>query len=76
MVLPDGSQKYTFAGVSVLSPRLFASLPAGKAALAPVLRQAITQGLVSAEHHADVWVDVGTPERLADLDASIRTNTV
>ena len=71
VVLPEGEEKYTFAGVSVLSPTLFADLPAGKAALAPLLRQAITQGLVSAEHHAGAWVDVGTPERLADLDQLI-----
>ena len=71
LVLPEGEEKYTFAGVSVLSPQLFADLPAGKAPLAPLLRQAITQGLVSAEHHAGAWVDVGTPERLADLDQLI-----
>lgn len=71
LVLPEGEEKYTFAGVSVLSPQLFAHLPAGKAPLAPLLRQAIAQGLVSAEHHAGTWVDVGTPERLADLDQLI-----
>lgn len=71
LVLPEGEEKYTFAGVSVLSPQLFADLPAGKALLAPLLRQAIAQGLVSAEHHAGAWVDVGTPERLADLDQLI-----
>lgn len=73
-VLSEGDQKYTFAGVSVLSPQLFAHLSAGKAPLAPLLRQAIAQGKVSAEYHAGAWVDVGTPERLADLDAAIRTN--
>lgn len=71
LVLPEGEEKYTFAGVSVLSPQLFADLPAGKAPLAPLIRQAIAQGLVSAEHHAGAWVDVGTPERLADLDQLI-----
>lgn len=71
LVLPEGEEKYTFAGVSVLSPQLFADLPAGKAPLAPLLRQAIAQGLVSAEHHSGAWVDVGTPERLADLNQLI-----
>jgi MurNAc alpha-1-phosphate uridylyltransferase len=76
LILSNGEEKYTFAGISLLTPQLFADLPIGKAALAPLLRQAIAQGLVSAEHHAGAWVDVGTPERLADLDAAIRTNTV
>lgn len=70
-VLVNGTETYTFAGVSVLSPQLFAHLPVGKAPLAPLLRQAITQGLVSGEHHAGAWVDVGTPERLSDLDQLI-----
>ena len=53
-----GDERYTFAGVSVLSPRLFASLAAGKAALAPLLRQAIAEGQVTGEYFAGAWVDV------------------
>lgn len=71
LILPQGEDKYTFAGVSVLSPQLFADLPVGKAPLAPLLRQAIEQGLVSAEYHAGAWVDVGTPERLQALDEQL-----
>lgn len=71
-VMSEGDEKYTFAGVSVLSPHLFAHLSAGKAPLAPLLRQAIAQGLVTAEHHAGAWVDVGTPERLAELDNQLK----
>ena len=67
-ILPQGAEKYTFAGVSVLSPQLFADLPAGKAPLAPLLRQAITEQLVTGEYHTGAWVDVGTPERLQALD--------
>ncbi|PTQ90130.1 N-acetylmuramate alpha-1-phosphate uridylyltransferase MurU [Agitococcus lubricus] len=69
----EGDERYTFAGVSVLSPQLFAQLTAGKAPLAPLLRQAIAQGQVTAEYHGGAWVDVGTPERLADLDSAIRS---
>ena len=71
-----GDERYTFAGVSVLSPRLFASLAAGKAPLAPLLRQAIAEGQVTGEYFAGAWVDVGTPERLADLDAAIRSQQI
>jgi MurNAc alpha-1-phosphate uridylyltransferase len=62
----------TFAGISLLSPQLFAGLPAGKRPLAPLLRQAMQQGLVRGEKIQAQWVDVGTPERLQQLDASIR----
>lgn len=73
LIQSTGDERYTFAGVSILSPRLFAGLSAGKAALAPLLRQAITEERVTGEYFAGAWVDVGTPERLADLDAAIRT---
>lgn len=65
-------EKLTFSGLSVLSPHLFAGLPQGKRPLAPLLRQAMQQGLVSGTKMTQAWVDVGTPERLNQLDAQIR----
>jgi MurNAc alpha-1-phosphate uridylyltransferase len=76
LIQSQGDERYTFAGVSLLSPRLFAELPAGKAALAPLLRQAIAAGQVTGEYFAGAWVDVGTPERLADLDTAIRNGVI
>lgn len=64
----------TFAGVSVLDPKLFTGLPLGeKAPLAPILRGAMRQGDCAGLHLSErvSWVDVGTPERLAALDADI-----
>lgn len=63
----------TFAGIGFYRPSLFAELVPGNAAkLAPLLRAAMAQGRVSGEHHAGRWEDVGTPERLALLDAELR----
>jgi MurNAc alpha-1-phosphate uridylyltransferase len=39
-----------------------------KAALRPCLDQAMAQGHLSAEVYAGDWVDVGTPQRLAQLN--------
>lgn len=62
------AQKYTFAGLSVLSPALVDKV-VGVAALAPFLKNAISLGRVSGElNTAYHWVDVGTPERLAQLE--------
>lgn len=56
---------HTFAGISVLSPKLVAQVPAGEVMpLAPLLKHAISQGQVSAERTQAMWIDVGTPERL------------
>jgi MurNAc alpha-1-phosphate uridylyltransferase len=41
--------------------------------LRPLLDAAIAAGTLSGEHHTGRWVDVGTPQRLAELDAELRT---
>ncbi len=69
-------QQLTFAGISVLSPRLFDGLAQGRAALAPLLRQAMQAGRASGEHLQGAWVDVGTPERLQILDQQIHSGAV
>ena len=64
--------KLTFSGVGAYHPSLFANIPRGaKARLAAQLAGPIAAGQVSGEHHLGEWNDVGTPERLAELDARL-----
>jgi MurNAc alpha-1-phosphate uridylyltransferase len=72
----EGDDKLTFSGISLLSPKLFESLAAGKAPLAPLLRQVMDDGKVGGECMQDYWVDVGTIERLEELDQKIRDGLV
>lgn len=67
-----GGENLTFSGVSVLDPKMFQVLETGKRPLAPLLKAAMQNQQVAASKLAGVWVDVGTPERLAALDAEIR----
>jgi len=68
-------QTRTFAGIGIYRPALFADIPRGTPArLAPQLLAAIAAQRVSGEFHAGRWVDVGTPERLAALDAVVRAH--
>jgi MurNAc alpha-1-phosphate uridylyltransferase len=62
----------TYSGIAVLSPNMFKGLENGKRPLAPLLKQAMSQELVSAEKMQGIWVDVGTPERLEELDNKIK----
>jgi len=76
--------RLTFAGIGVYRPHLLQNWQAiiGDAAgsdelpprfkLAPLLRAAMTSGAVSGQHHRGRWTDVGTPERLQQLDAQLR----
>lgn len=64
--------RYTYAGIAVMSPALVASVAHGeKAPLAPLLRAAADRRLISGELHRGVWQDVGTCERLAELEAHL-----
>ncbi|MEI7612903.1 MAG: nucleotidyltransferase family protein [Betaproteobacteria bacterium] len=64
----------TYAGTGIFTPEFFTGVPAGAIMkLRPLLDTAITKGWVSGEHHRGKWVDVGTPERLTELDRELRT---
>jgi MurNAc alpha-1-phosphate uridylyltransferase len=58
----------TFSGIGIYHRALFRDLNPGRIKLAPVLRKAMANQQVSGEHFRGRWVDVGTPQRLAELD--------
>jgi MurNAc alpha-1-phosphate uridylyltransferase len=80
----EGSPLLTFSGIGVYRPALFnhwrdviGDAPGADAApprfkLAPLLRHAMRNDGVTGEHHAGRWTDVGTPERLEQLDRALR----
>lgn len=66
------SPRYTFSGISIYRPRFFAGLPCGFLALREPLQQGIQNNSISAEHYAGDWQDIGTPERLAELEQQLQ----
>lgn len=73
-VAAEGEPRFTFAGIGIYRPALFADVERGKPAkLAPLLHAAMAAGKVGGELHGGRWVDVGTPQRLAELDAELRS---
>lgn len=72
-VLESGGPRLTFSGMGAYRSELFEPLiPGTRQALAPLLRGQIARGRVSGERFTGPWTDVGTPERLAELDAQLR----
>lgn len=70
---PSDGDALTFSGVGAYHPALFAGCTPGRPAkLAPLLRGAMARGQVHGQRHDGVWLDVGTPERLAEADAIAR----
>lgn len=61
--------RYTYAGVALVAPKLVQSVnPGEKAPLAPLLYDAAARGLLGGEVYEGLWQDVGTMERLAELE--------
>jgi MurNAc alpha-1-phosphate uridylyltransferase len=68
-VSSDGPHRLTFSGIGIYVPELFAGVARGsKCQLAALLRSAMAQGAVTGEHHRGLWMDVGTPQRLSELE--------
>ena len=69
----SGEQTLTYAGIGVFSPSFFAEVKPGTVMkLRPLLDAAIAAGTLTGERFAGRWVDVGTPQRLAELDQELR----
>ena len=65
--------RLTYAGIALLSPQLFAGLAPGRRPLSDVFAAAITGGQLSGVVHRGLWLDVGTPERLAAANAALQS---
>jgi MurNAc alpha-1-phosphate uridylyltransferase len=58
----------TYAGVALIHPELLAGAGEGAFPLKPWLLKAMAAGRLSGQRHDGYWLDVGTPERLAELE--------
>lgn len=71
----SGGQTLTYAGIGVFTPTFFANVvPGSVMKLRPLLDAAIAARTLTGERHAGRWVDVGTPQRLAELDQELRNS--
>jgi len=60
---------YTFSGIGYYSKKIFENMSSEKRSLGPILKELATQDKVSFELHSGIWSDIGTPERLAQVNA-------
>ena len=67
-VLNSDAAVYTFSGVSVYRPEFFTGCVPGRFSVVPMLRAAADAGKLGGSVYAGLWRDVGTPERLAELN--------
>ena len=68
-----GETMLTFSGIALYRPEFFSGCSAGRFPLLPLFKRAIAAGALSGEHYAGQWSDVGTPQRLAELQPARRS---
>jgi MurNAc alpha-1-phosphate uridylyltransferase len=68
-LIDDAQNKLTFSGIACYHKAFFKPLAIAKQPLAPLLKSAIRLSKISAQHFKGQWTDVGTPQRLAQLNS-------
>jgi MurNAc alpha-1-phosphate uridylyltransferase len=72
--LIDGD-RYTFAGIGLYAPEMFDGLSVERRALAPILREYMAKGKITAEVFMGRWYDIGTPQRLKEINTLMSINS-
>lgn len=72
MLSEQGDPKFTFSGIGVYHPAMFADVPVGKPLkLRPLLNAGMQHQQISGEYFSGLWLDIGTPERLQEISNSL-----
>ena len=67
-ILADGSEKLTYSGIGLYHPCFFKDCNPGRYPLAPLLQQSAQGKGLSGQHFLGYWNDIGTPERLKEVN--------
>jgi N-acetyl-alpha-D-muramate 1-phosphate uridylyltransferase len=67
----DLKLNFTFSGIGLYHPQLFDDIPEGPVPLGPLLREKMALGQIQGQLHRSFWCDVGTLERLAQLETRL-----
>ena len=71
LIKNSGETMFTFSGIGIYRPEFFADQTSGISPLAPLIRKKSETNLVSGQLHQGLWTDVGTVERLQELDTQL-----
>lgn len=73
LALASAETQFTYSGIAWFRPEFFAEIAQGAQKLTPFLRAAMARQQVTAEIYQGEWADIGTPERLALINAQQRS---
>jgi len=72
----DDGPRHTYGGMGVFQAALFDECSPGRFPLAPLLRQAASHDLLTGHLYEGRWLDIGTPERLHELEQSLKLDVL
>ena len=73
----SAARRLTYGGIGLYTPAMFADVPpGGKSPLRPWLEREIAAGRAAGEYHGGLWFDIGTAQRLAELDRLLQTGSI
>ena len=72
IITEKGLPKLTYSGIGLFHPELFRNLKAGVNKLGPLLRKTLSNNSVSGEQFNGFWMDIGTPERLKEMESYLK----
>ena len=75
LVNKSDAELFTFCGIGVYDPQFFSEIEVGHCKLGQLLRQAIDDGQVTGQLFRGFWMDIGTPERLCELNDRYSTHS-
>jgi MurNAc alpha-1-phosphate uridylyltransferase len=70
-LIESDKDRYTYSGVGLYSPEFFHGCVPGRFPLRPLLSRAIATRRLKGQVYRGVWLDIGSPQRLAELEASL-----
>lgn len=68
----DSSKKQTYSGIGIYNPKLFEHSQPGKFSVVPLLKEAMSQKMVSGQFYKGQWDDIGTIERLTQINTNCK----
>ncbi len=68
LAIEQGKPSLTYSGIGLYNPHLFCNIAVGKLKLGPILRHAMSTSRISGEKFNGFWMDIGTTQRLEDLE--------
>jgi MurNAc alpha-1-phosphate uridylyltransferase len=73
LVSESGDSSLTFSGIGLYHPKLFENIQPGTNKLGPLLRKIMPENKVTGEKFNGFWMDIGTPERLKEMERHLQS---